>query len=91
MKQAPTGHLALAPHRAAQSRNPLTHVLKENSMSSRKNPSVVRKPSKKIADSRRVRFGGGSVPRILRAQDAATRDSRAIRFGGGSVPASLRK
>ena len=47
--------------------------------------------SKKIADSRRVRFGGGSTPRVLRTQDAATRDSRAIRFGGGSCPALLRK
>lgn len=52
---------------------------------------LVRKPSKKIADSRRVRFGGGSTPRVLRTQDAATRDSRAIRFGGGSCPALLRK
>jgi hypothetical protein len=50
-----------------------------------------RKPSKKIVDSRRVRFGGGSMPRILRTQDAATRDSRKIRFGGGSCPALLRK
>jgi hypothetical protein len=52
---------------------------------------VVRKPSKKIADARRVRFGGGSAPRVLRSQDKATRDSGAIRFGGGSAPASLRK
>ena len=52
---------------------------------------LVRKSSKKIADSRRVRFGGGSTPRVLRTQDAATRDSRAIRFGGGSCPALLRK
>jgi hypothetical protein len=57
-------------------------------MSSKK---VVRKPSKKIADSRRVRFGGGAKPRVLRVQDAATRDSRAVRFGGGSCPAALRK
>jgi hypothetical protein len=52
---------------------------------------VVRKPSKKIADPRRVRFGGGSAPRVLRTVDSATQDSRAIRFGGGSAPASLRK
>jgi hypothetical protein len=50
-----------------------------------------RKPSKKIVDSRRVRFGGGSMPRVLRTQDSATRDSRKIRFGGGSCPALLRK
>jgi hypothetical protein len=59
-------------------------------MASKKQP-VVRKPSKKIADSRRVRFGGGNTPRVLRAQDTATRDSGKIRFGGGNTPASLRK
>lgn len=58
---------------------------------SRKQKTVVRKPTKKIADSRRVRFGGGSAPRVLRTVDSATQDSRAIRFGGGSAPASLRK
>ena len=58
-------------------------------MSSKKQP--VRKPSKKIVDSRRVRYGSGSAPRVVREQDAATRDSRAIRFGSGSAPASLRK
>jgi hypothetical protein len=59
-------------------------------MISKKQP-VVRKPSKKIADSRRIRFGTGSAPRVLRTQDAATRDPGAIRFGTGSAPASLRK
>jgi hypothetical protein len=59
-------------------------------MSSKKQP-VARKPSKKIADSRRVRFGGGNTPRVLRAQDAATRDTGTIRFGGGNTPAILRK
>lgn len=52
---------------------------------------VVRKPSKKVADSRKVRYGGGSAPNVVRPQDAATRDSRAIRFGGGSSPAIFRK
>ena len=52
---------------------------------------LVKKPVKKIADSRRVRFGGGSAPRVLRTADQGTQDSRAIRFGGGSMPASLRK
>lgn len=52
---------------------------------------LVKKPAKKIADSRRVRFGGGSAPRVLRTADAATQDSRAVRFGGGSMPAALRK
>lgn len=60
-------------------------------MSSKKQP-VVRKPSKKIADARRVRYGSGSAPaRLVRPLDAATQDSRAIRFGSGSAPASLRK
>jgi hypothetical protein len=58
-------------------------------MSSQK--TVVRKPSKKIADSRRVRYGSGAAPRVLRAADAATKDSRAIRFGSGAAPAALRK
>jgi hypothetical protein len=60
-------------------------------MSNRKQKKVVRKPTKQIADSRRVRFGTGSAPRVLRAQDAATRDPGTIRFGTGSAPASLRK
>ncbi len=59
-------------------------------MSSKKQP-VVRKPSKKIADSRRIRFGSGNAPRVLRTVDAATQDSRKVRFGSGNAPASLRK
>ena len=60
-------------------------------MTSKKLP-VVRKPTKKIADSRRVRYGTGSAPaKIVLAADAATSDSGAIRFGTGSAPASLRK
>ncbi len=56
------------------------------------NQPLVRKPTKKIADSRRIRFGGGCAPaKLLRATDAATADSGAIRFGGGCAPASLRK
>ena len=59
---------------------------------SRKNRKLVaRKPSKKIADSQRIRFGTGSAPRVVRLQDGATRDSGTIRFGTGSAPASLRK
>lgn len=60
-------------------------------MSSKQRKAVVSKPSKKIADQRRIRYGGGSAPKVLRAQDAATHDSRSIRFGGGSCPAILRK
>jgi hypothetical protein len=56
-----------------------------------KQKQLVRKPTKQIADSRRVRFGGGSAPRVLRTPDQATQDSRKVRFGGGSMPASLRK
>ena len=59
-------------------------------MPSKQKP-VVRKPSKKIADSRRVRFGGGNAPRVVRPIDAATQDAGTIRFGGGNCPASLRK
>ena len=56
-----------------------------------KNQPAVRKPTKKIADSRRIRYGTGSAPRVIRSQDAATADSGAVRFGTGSAPASLRK
>jgi hypothetical protein len=53
---------------------------------------VVLKPSKKIADSRRVRYGAGSAPaKVARSGDAATSNSGVIRFGAGSAPASLRK
>jgi hypothetical protein len=52
---------------------------------------VVRKPSKKIADPRRVRYGSGMAPASLRARDAQTQDSGKIRFGSGMAPASLRK
>jgi len=61
-------------------------------MSSKKQKQpVVRKSSKKIADPRRVRFGGGNAPRVILPLDAATQDSGKIRFGGGNCPASLRK
>jgi len=60
-------------------------------MKSRKQP-VVRKPSKKIADSRRVRYGAGCAPtKLVRSADVAIADSGAIRFGAGCAPASLRK
>ena len=52
---------------------------------------IVRKPGKKIVDSRRIRFGAGNAPRVVRQLDAATQDSKAIRFGAGNCPASLRK
>ena len=58
---------------------------------SRKQKQLVRKPSKKIADTRRVRYGAGSAPRVVRSLDKATEDSRTVRFGAGSAPASLRK
>lgn len=60
-------------------------------MTSKKLP-VVRKPTKKISDSRRVRYGTGFAPaKLVRPADAATSDSGAIRFGTGFAPASLRK
>lgn len=60
-------------------------------MKSKQQP-VVRKPSKKIADSRRVRYGAGSAPtKVVRAAGSAVADSGVIRFGAGSAPASLRK
>ncbi|MGH8705399.1 MAG: hypothetical protein ACREUO_08290 [Burkholderiales bacterium] len=55
------------------------------------NQPVVRKPTKKIADPRRVRYGSGMAPTVVRSRDAATSDSGAIRFGSGMAPAGLRK
>lgn len=56
------------------------------------NQPLVRKPTKKIADSRRVRYGNGMAPaKVVRSADAATADTGAIRFGNGMTPASLRK
>lgn len=57
---------------------------------SKSRKQVVSKPSKKISDAKRVRFGGGCAPRVLRP-NAATIDSGKVRFGGGCAPAALRK
>lgn len=60
--------------------------------SKQKTQPVVRKPTQKITDSRRVRYGNGCAPAIVvRSADAATSDSGAVRFGNGCAPASLRK
>ena len=60
-------------------------------MKSKKQP-VVRKPSKKIADSHRVRFGTGCAPaKLVRSVNEAIADSGVVRFGTGCAPASLRK
>ena len=57
-----------------------------------KKQTVASKPTKKIADARRVRFGTGSAPaKLARTADAAVADAGAIRFGTGSAPAILRK
>lgn len=58
---------------------------------SRKQKQLVRKPTKKIADARRVRYGSSWAPRVVRPLDQATRDSRAVRFGSSWAPASLSK
>jgi hypothetical protein len=53
---------------------------------------LVRKPTRQIADSRRVRYGNGCAPaKLVRPADAAVSDSGVIRFGNGCAPASLRK
>ena len=68
-----------------------TNERKELAMKSNKQ-KVVRNPSRKIADSRRIRYGTGCAPvKVARAAPAATADSGAIRFGTGCAPASLRK
>jgi len=57
-----------------------------------KNQPVVRTPTKKIADTRRIRYGAGCAPaKLARSADAAIADSGVIRFGAGCAPASLRK
>jgi len=50
----------------------------EETVMSRKQKKLVRKPSKKIADARRVRFGASWAP-------------RKVRFGASWGPAALRK
>src|SRR5258706_14436154 len=70
---------------AARSKTP------RRALMSSKQKIVVRKPTKKIADSRPVRYGARSPPRVVRSLDKATQDTRAIRFGAGSAPAALRK
>ena len=57
-----------------------------------KKQPIASKPTRKIADARRVRFDSGHAPaKVARTADAAIADSGAIRFGNGCAPASLRK
>lgn len=61
-------------------------------MSSKQRKPVVSKPTKKIADPRRVRYGAGFAPAgLARSIDGATHDSGKVRFGAGFAPAILRK
>jgi hypothetical protein len=60
-------------------------------MTHKKQIQTVRKPGKKIVDTRRIRYGAGNAPRVVRSLDVATQDSKAVRFGAGNSPASLRK
>jgi hypothetical protein len=79
------------PQQGVRDRNYQPTHAKEKHMTSKKQP-VVRKPTKKIADPRRVRYGSGFAPaKVVRSADAATADSGAIRFGSGFAPASLRR
>jgi hypothetical protein len=77
-------------HAAANGGDPEIFHRPGDIMTSKKQ-QLVRKPSRKIADSRRIRYGAGNAPRVVRPLDAATQDSKAIRFGAGNCPASLRK
>jgi hypothetical protein len=57
-----------------------------------KKQKLSRKPSKKIVDAKRVRFGTGMAPaHVVRSTDAATQDTRAVRFGTGMISPGLRK
>jgi hypothetical protein len=53
-------------------------------MSRKQQKQIARKPSKKVADPRRVRYGASWAP-------ASIRDSGKVRFGASWAPASLRK
>jgi hypothetical protein len=59
--------------------------------SKKQKQAIVRKPTKKITDPRRVRYGSGMAPASVRSHDTATADSGTVRFGSGMSPASLRK
>jgi hypothetical protein len=79
------------PLHGVRDRNHPPTACKEKHMKS-KNQPVVRKPTKKIADSRQIRYGNGCAPaKLARSADAAIADPGLIRFGNGCAPASLRK
>ena len=76
---------------AARGRDPNHPPMhKEKRMTSKKQ-TAVRKPTKKIADPRSIRFGAGMAPACVRSRDAQTHDAGKVRFGAGMAPASLRK
>lgn len=51
-----------------------------------------RKTTSKVADSRAVRYGSGTIsPSLRKAHDELTHDTRAVRFGSGTIAPSLRK
>jgi len=86
--------MASAPAAAGAPSDPYRpNSIEEKHMSRKlKTQPVVRKPTQKIADPRRVRYGFGCAPaKVVRSADAAISDSGAIRFGFGCAPASLRK
>ena len=58
---------------------------------SRKQKQLVRKPSRKIADAGRVRFGAGWSAPAVRRLGKATSDKATVRFGAGWSAPSLRK
>jgi hypothetical protein len=83
--------IAIAPpQQGVRDRNYRPTACKEKHMTSKKLP-VVRKPSRKVTDARKVRFGAGMAPASLRSRDAQTHDTGKVRFGAGMAPASLRK
>jgi hypothetical protein len=91
MKRAPMGVNAVRAAAARGARSKLsTNACKEKHMTNKKQPAV-RKPTKKIADLRNVRFGAGMAPATVRSRDAQTHDTGKVRFGAGMAPASLRK
>lgn len=53
---------------------------------------TLRKPARRIADARKVRFGSGNVsPALSKSRDPLTHDTQAVRFGSGNIAPSLQK
>lgn len=56
-----------------------------------KSRQVAHETPKSVSDSQKVKFGAGSIPRILvLPAKKETTDKKRVRFGAGSIPHALR-